>query len=343
MACTIPCEFKLPAPSRTKKVAPVYLPLVLALCLTAFASASCSKATAPTKDELLARANDEFAAQHYDKAEKDYRELLGLAPDDRVAPRQLAVIYYNQGQLPQAYEMLKKATETNWDDIELQRDLAVVSATMGDLRQTKDAALLVLEKQPGDEQALILLARAAITPDLVVKTRNLIESLRDNDQDRAGYHLALGYLAVRQQDLGQAHSEFETARKLDPKSALAHTALANLAWARYDLKAADEAFKTAADLSPLRSSTRLQYAEFKLPSIPDVKFHLGMAHYMLGQEEPARAALQGAVDSRADFPAKEEARSRLGLLAIDPRTADARAPGRPCGSCAVRRIARARR
>ena len=66
----------------------------------------------------------------------------------------------------------------------------------------------------------------------------------------------------------------------------------------------------------------LQESAAKLPDQPNLQFHLGMAHYMLGEEEPARAALQKAADASADFPEKNEARQRLALLAIDPRTAD---------------------
>ena len=35
---------------------------------------------------------------------------------------------------------------------------------------------------------------------------------------------------------------------------------------------------------------------------PEIQFHVGMAHYMLGEEEPARLALQKAADASADFP-----------------------------------------
>ena len=65
----------------------------------------------------------------------------------------------------------------------------------------------------------------------------------------------------------------------------------------------------------------LQEAAVKLSNLGEVEFHVGMGLYMVGQEEPSRAALQKAVD--ADFPGKEEARARLALLAIDPSTPDA--------------------
>src|SRR5262249_38901934 len=66
----------------------------------------------------------------------------------------------------------------------------------------------------------------------------------------------------------------------------------------------------------------LQESASKLPDSPEIQFHAGMAHYMLGEEEPARIALQKAADASADFPGKDEARQRLALLAIDPRAAN---------------------
>jgi Flp pilus assembly protein TadD len=67
----------------------------------------------------------------------------------------------------------------------------------------------------------------------------------------------------------------------------------------------------------------LQESAAKLPDLPEIQFHLGMTYYMLGEEGPARDALQKAVDAPADFPAKDQARRRLALLAIPAGTANA--------------------
>src|SRR6266545_68887 len=83
-----------------------YRQLIFALSLVAVASAGCSKKE-PTKDQLLSQAKEAFAADQYDKAEKAYRDVLRLAPDDPVALRQLGIIYHDQGQLLQAYSLLK--------------------------------------------------------------------------------------------------------------------------------------------------------------------------------------------------------------------------------------------
>src|SRR5262249_18119698 len=53
-----------------------------------------------------------------------------------------------------------------------------------------------------------------------------------------------------------------------------------------------------------------------------IQYHVGMAHYMLGQEEPARIALKKAADANADFPGEDDAQKRLSLLAIGIGAAD---------------------
>ena len=66
----------------------------------------------------------------------------------------------------------------------------------------------------------------------------------------------------------------------------------------------------------------LQESAAKLPDSPEVQYHVGMAHYMLGEEEPARIALKKAADASVDFPGKDDARKRLSLLAIGIGAAD---------------------
>src|SRR5438105_3691728 len=121
-----PVRTGLPNQRRCSRYAPI-----LALSLIALASAGCAKAPL-TKDEVLARAKDEFAKEQYGKAEQDFREVLRQAPDDRLAMRQLAIIYHDQGQLPQAYGLLKKAAELDPDDLDVQLKLGLTLLTVGE-------------------------------------------------------------------------------------------------------------------------------------------------------------------------------------------------------------------
>ena len=91
-----------------------------------------------------------------------------------------------------------------------------------------------------------------------------IEQLRQQDQDRAGYHVAAGSLHLRQQEFDKAESELKQALALDPKSSAAHLVLGTLYWARNELAPAGQALKAASDLAPPRSGAKLKYADFKL-------------------------------------------------------------------------------
>jgi tetratricopeptide (TPR) repeat protein len=236
------------------------------------ASFGCAKEE-DNKEQHLSRANDYFAAEQYDKAEKEYREVLRLTPDDPVALRQLSVIYYDQGQLPQAYPLLKKSAELEPDNLEVQLKLGRTLLSLRESAPAREAALRILDKQRGHEQALLLLADTALIPNDIDETRKLVESFREKDQDRPGYHLALGMLDLRQKDPARAEGEFKAALDLDPKSSVAHMALGTLYWSRSDLKSAAQAFKTAADLAPPRSPMRLRYADFlvKTGAVADAK------------------------------------------------------------------------
>jgi putative PEP-CTERM system TPR-repeat lipoprotein len=267
--------------------------VVLLLLLIVIVSCGCSKQQENTSEAQLSRANKFFADDQYDNAEQEYRDVLRLAPDDPTALRQLAIIYYDQGQIQQAYPLLVQAAKLQPEDLELQLRVGLTLLAAHEYQQARDAATMILNKQPGHEQALLLLASAAATLNDIDDTQKLIESLREKDQDRPGYHLALGALALRQNDQARAESEFNAALKLDPKSGATYTALGNLYWSRNDLKAADQAFKTAADLAPPRSPMRLRYADFKLRTgaVAEAKSILEEINRNVPDYLPARAYL----------------------------------------------------
>jgi tetratricopeptide (TPR) repeat protein len=240
-----------------------HLRLVFAVCLAAIANTACSK-DEPTTEQLLSRAGDALAAGQYDKAEKEYRAVLRRAPEDPTAQRQLGIIYYDQGQLRQAYPLLKRLAELQPDNPEIQLKLGLILLASREYAQARDAALQVLDKQPGQEQALLLLADASRTHEDIEDVRQRIQSLREKDRDRPGYHLTLAALDLRQNEQARAESELKTALNLDPKSSEAYSALGIIYWSRNDLKEADQALKTSADLAPPQSPMRMRYVDFLL-------------------------------------------------------------------------------
>jgi len=292
-------------------------PSVLGLLIASLAIAGCSE-KAPNKDQILSRANEAFAAQRYIQAEKDYREILRRAPDDLSAMRQLGTLYYDQGQIAQAYPLLKKYAGLQPDDPEMQVKFGLAVFATGDFAQAREAALQALSKRPGDEQALSLLADTARSPEEVEDIRRMIEDLRKSDQDRPSYHLALVSLGFRKGEKARAETEFKKTLELDPKSGTAHVALAMLYWSNNDLKAADQALKTAADLTPANSPVRMRYVDFKLRTgaAAEAKAMLEDINKQLPEYLPPRVGLLKIACAEQQ---KEDCAARVqNILAQDP-------------------------
>ncbi len=292
-------------------------PSALGLLIAALAIAGCSE-KAPTKDQILSRANEAFAAQRYIQAEKDYREVLRRAPDDLGAMRRLGILYYDQGQITQAYPLLKKYSGLQPDDAEMQVKFGLAVFATGDYAQAREAALQALSKHPGDEQALSLLADTARSSEEVEDVGKAIENLRKADQDRSSYHLALGSLGFRKGEKAHAETAFKKALELDPKSGTAHVALAMLYWSNNDLKAADQALKTAADLAPTNSPVRMRYVDFKLRTgaVAEAKAMLEDINKKLPEYLPPRVGLLKIACAEQQ---KEDCAARVqNVLAQDP-------------------------
>ena len=249
---------------------------LLIMALIVIGGAGCSK-----KHQVnahLLQAKRDFEAERYQEAEIEYRNVLQIEPLNPVAIRQLAVIYCDQGSLLKGFAYLRKASELEPGNIDVQLRLGSTYLATHKFKEAREAAIRVLEKQPGNEQGLLLLAETAQAPEEIRETLQLIENFRQQDRDRTGYHLAMGTLFFQQQDPTRAESEIKKALDLDPESSAAHfalgnlywklsamhLALGNLDWMRHDLTQADQAFRTATELAPLRSAMRLRYMDFKL-------------------------------------------------------------------------------
>jgi tetratricopeptide (TPR) repeat protein len=215
------------------------------------------------KEHYVSLANRDVEAGKYDSAEIEYRDALQRVPFDPEAICQLGILYYNDGRMLEALAYLKKGAELDPKNAEVRAKLALAYLALGGAREADAAARKVLEIQPGNEDALMILTAVARTPNDVDDTRQFVEKLRQADRDRPGYHLALGALDNRQRDPDGAENEFKKALALDPKSGRAYMELGNVYLQRHDPKKAEEAFKSGADLAPLRSTARLAYVDFK--------------------------------------------------------------------------------
>jgi Tfp pilus assembly protein PilF len=236
------------------------VPTLTVLMLVAIAGAGC---TAKLKESYhLKRADRYFNSGQYDQAEIEYKNVLRNAPQNAQAWSRLGVIYFDQGRLLEAAQILGRAQQLATNNLEVRLKLGAIYLGAGKLKEARDEASFVLDKNPKDAQAPILLAEAAAT-NQIAETRLRLQKMSQTGET-APLEVALGALSFRQGDLKTAEADLKRAVKLDPKFSDAYAALGNWYVAQNDVKQADQAFKTAADLAPPRSGKTLQYAQFKI-------------------------------------------------------------------------------
>jgi tetratricopeptide (TPR) repeat protein len=233
----------------------------LAMALAVCAGTGCSKRA--RKERMLASANRDFQAGQYDKAEVEYRAVLQIPPLSSGAVRQLGFVYFEEGRLSQAFPYLNKAAQLEPKNADVQIKLAATYLGARKYKEAREAVNKVLEQRPGDELALQILADSAAMLRDGPKVRETIEKLRQNDQDRSGYHLGLAVLDLQRQNMSDSKKELQQALALNPNSGNAYFLLGGIYLQEHDLKEAQQAFQSAAQLSPLRSTARLRYAEFQ--------------------------------------------------------------------------------
>jgi tetratricopeptide (TPR) repeat protein len=231
-----------------------------AVMLLAAAGAGCSAKMKASYH--LRRANNYFDAGQFDKAVIEYENVLRNNQQDAQAWSRLGIIFFEEGRLGDAAQVLGRARQLATNDLEVRLKLGTIYLQAGKLKEAQDAADFVLGKNPRDPQAPILLAEAAAT-NQVAQTRQRLQRMIQAG-DTAPLEAAMGVLSLRDRDLKTAEADFKRAVALDAKFADAYSGLANLYVAQKDLKQADQAFKMAAELAPPRAGKALQYAQFKI-------------------------------------------------------------------------------
>jgi len=175
------------------------------------------------------------------------------------------------------------------------------------------------QKQALDQlNALLALTNSAVA---LLQIAEIHDQLKEYDLSRQAYEkllaiepkalAAINNLACLYSEhlnkLDQAYELAEKGRKLYPQEPHAADTLGWVLYKRGDYP---------------RALALLRESQEKLPADGEINYHLGMAHYMLGEEESARLSLRFAL-SKNDFEATNEARRCLKTLDLDPKTASA--------------------
>jgi tetratricopeptide (TPR) repeat protein len=233
---------------------------ILLAVLIAVTAGGCSRET--DKSSLLVRAHNYFEAGKYDDARIEYSNLLRMDRQNATAIQQLGIIWFEEGAPLQALPFLLKARELDPNNLNGGTKLAMALMAVGEVSNARKEALAILGQDPSNDDAIILLADTAQTPQEIEGTEQRLQTLFA-ECDKASLRLASASLSTRKGDMTAAEDAVRHALALDGKLPLAHLAMADLLLLRGEPVQAAQEFKTAAELAPIRSTARLKYAEFE--------------------------------------------------------------------------------
>src|SRR5688572_10343062 len=99
------------------------LPFYLAVGVIIFL---CGCSRTAKRDRHLARGQAFFKAEHYDKAEIEFLNVLRIERTNTLAMRQLGFGYHHQGRTLRAYAFLQKAYELDPQNVEVRLRLGAI-------------------------------------------------------------------------------------------------------------------------------------------------------------------------------------------------------------------------
>ena len=249
------------------------------------------------------RADKYFAAGQYDAAEVEYMNVLRNDSGNAKAFARLGTIFFDQGRFQTAGAFLGRASALATNDLDVRVKLGVVLAASGRLKEAREQANFILERDPHAVEAPLLLVQTLGSPKEAEGLRTQLEKyVRAGDS--ASLQVALARLTFRVGETNVALAALKRALVLDPKSPAALESMGAWYASQNDLKNAELNFKAAADLSPPRSIQRMLYARFKLQS---------------GDLEAARRVLDEVIKQAPDYI---PAMMGLGEIALNEKKYD---------------------
>jgi tetratricopeptide (TPR) repeat protein len=254
----------------------------------------------------------DLEAKDADAALQRVQKHLASQPKQAEAHFLLAQVYLAKGDNARAEEVLLKAIELNPDFSQGYVAVARLMVASGRQAQARERLEAALTRNPKDVAALMLLGMLHDQEDNHIAAGETYDRLlKVNPRFAPALNNAAYLFAVR---LGQIPKGLELARRARELAPFDPFTADTLGWIL--LQRGDH----PAALALLQESAE------KLSGEPEVLFHLGTAHYLMGEEIPARTFLERALAVKGrDFASRAAAEQRLTLLDLDPSKADTRA------------------
>jgi tetratricopeptide (TPR) repeat protein len=268
-----------------------------------------------TIDPANTSAQEELAQldltdKNYDAAQQRAQNLVSKNPKEAQPEVLLAKIFLDRGQTNQAEEALSKAARLP-DGFEANLLLAQLYFNLKQDKEASDMIDLAMTRKPNDP-ALLMFAATIQTDqkDYPGAAATYEKVLAINPQYSPAINNLASLYSDQLGDMDKAYALAQRARQLLPNDPSTADTLGWILFKRGDYTSALNLFQQGAA---------------GLPNNPEVQFHLGLASYMLDNEDSAQQQLQNAIALSAAFADRSECQKYLDILNLDPATADAAA------------------
>ena len=248
------------------------------------ASSGCS--TEAKIERYLARGDEYLADGKYREAIIEFLNVIQLDEDNREATGRLAIALYDTGQLGPAFRYLQKAAEHDPNDMDVRVKLGTIYLLGGQREEAREEAGAVLEADGKNLDALAIYANTVSTEGEVDGAIRHLENARAEQESKAKFHLALGALHLRKQEIETAEKHFQEAARVEPDSPDAHLALGTFYAAKREIDKAEAEFDKAAETAPVQSAAQIRVVDF---------------YRLLGKPEEGNRRLDELVERAPDF------------------------------------------
>jgi tetratricopeptide (TPR) repeat protein len=242
----------------------------------------------------------DLEAKDFDSANRRVQQQMEKHPKDAAAYLLEGKARMAQQQWKEAEAAAKKALELNVNEAAAYEMLVSIYLATNRLPEAVRELETVVSKAPRNASALMILALTQEKQKDYPKAREAYEKVLEINPDFVPALNNLSYIYA--EHLNQLDKANEMARKARTVAPADPSVADTLGWVLFKRGDYQQAL------------TFLQESADKVPGNPEIKFHLGMAHYMMGQADAARTAFQQAIAATGDFPNKSEAQNRLALL-----------------------------
>ena len=212
----------------------------------------------------MKRGDDYFNAGDYTSAKIEYINVLRIDSKSAIAYLQLGKIWIGEGDILQGVRYLSRAQHLAPDNMEARVRLGEGLLSLGDAAAARTEAQTVLNKDPGNGEAIVLLCKAIRTRADADNASKQLQKI--SNPDSPSWQMAMAHLLLATGDRANGIKALNRAAILDPHSPDPHLTLAATLASEGNLPAAAQEYKAAADLSTSHGVARLSYAEFELLS-----------------------------------------------------------------------------